>query len=51
FEMLGEKGLKDKYFEGIRKVTPQDVRRVAQKYLIEDKRTVGILVPVKKHTP
>ncbi|MBI5409808.1 MAG: insulinase family protein, partial [Nitrospirae bacterium] len=46
FEMLGEKGLKDKYFEGIRKVTPQDVRRVAQKYLIEDKRTVGILVPV-----
>jgi len=47
FEMLGGWELKDKYFEGIRRVTPQDVRRVAQKYLVEDKRTVGILVPVK----
>jgi zinc protease len=48
FEMLGDWKLKDRYFEGIRKVTPQDVQRVAQKYLVEDKRTVGILVPVKK---
>ncbi|MBI5098752.1 MAG: insulinase family protein [Nitrospirae bacterium] len=48
FEMLGDRKLKDKYFEGIRKVTPQDVQRVAQTYLVEDKRTVGILVPVKK---
>lgn len=48
FEMLGDRKLKDKYFEGIGKVTPQDVQRAAQKYLIEDKRTVGILVPIKK---
>jgi zinc protease len=48
FEMLGDVKLKDKYFEGIKKVTPQDVQRVAQIYLVEDKRTVGILVPVKK---
>ncbi len=48
FEMLGDVKLRDKYFEGIRKVTPQDVQRVAQIYLVEDKRTVGILVPVKK---
>jgi zinc protease len=48
FEMLGDVKLKDKYFEGIRKVTPQDVQRVAQIYLVEDKRTVGILVPVEK---
>ncbi|MBI5739514.1 MAG: insulinase family protein [Nitrospirae bacterium] len=48
FEMLGDWRLKDKYFEGIRKVTPQDVQRVAQKYLVEDKRTVGVLIPLKK---
>lgn len=48
FEMLGDWKLIDRYFEGIRKVTPQDVQRVAQKYLVEDKRTVGILVPIKK---
>lgn len=48
FEMLGDQKLKDRYFEGIRKVTPADVQRVARKYLIEDKRTVGILIPVKK---
>ncbi|MBI4698561.1 MAG: insulinase family protein, partial [Nitrospirae bacterium] len=48
FEMLGDRKLKDKYFEGIRKVTPEDVQRVAQKYLVEDKRTVGTLVPLKK---
>jgi zinc protease len=48
FEMLGDWKLKDRYFEGIRKVTQQDVQRVAQKYLVEDKRTVGVLVPEKK---
>ncbi|MBI5058002.1 MAG: insulinase family protein [Nitrospirae bacterium] len=48
FEMLGDRKLKDKYFEGIRKVTPQDVQRAAQKYLVEDKKTVGVLVPLKK---
>lgn len=47
FEMLGDWRLKDKYLEGIKNVTPEDVRRVAQKYLIEDKRTVGILIPTK----
>jgi zinc protease len=47
FEMLGDMNLKDKYFEGIKKVTPQDVQRAAQKYLIEDRRTVGILIPLK----
>jgi hypothetical protein len=33
--------------EGIRKVTPEDVQHAAQKYLVADKRTVGILIPVK----
>jgi len=48
FQMLGDRQLKDKYIDGIRKVTPEDVQRVAQRYLVEDKRTVGILIPVKK---
>jgi zinc protease len=47
FELLGDWRLKDRYLEGIRKVTPEDVQQVAKKYLIEDKRTVGILIPVK----
>jgi len=47
FEIVGDWRLKDKYLDGIRKVTPQDVQRVAKKYLIEDKRTVGILIPTK----
>jgi zinc protease len=47
FEMIGDWRLKDKYLEGIRRVTPEDVQRVANKYLIEDKRTVGILIPTK----
>ncbi|MFZ6016768.1 MAG: M16 family metallopeptidase [Nitrospirota bacterium] len=47
FEMLGDYRLKDKYLEGIRKVTPEDVVRVAKKYLKEENRTVGILIPIK----
>jgi len=38
----------DIYLEGIRKVTPADVDRVAQKYLRAEKRTVGILIPTKQ---
>lgn len=47
FEVLGDWRLKDKYLEGIRKIRPEDVQRVAKKYLIEDNRTVGILIPTK----
>lgn len=46
-EMLGDWRLIDKHIESIRKVTPEDVVRVAKKYLKEDNRTVGILVPTK----
>lgn len=38
----------ERYLEGIRKVTPADVSRVAGKYLVEDRRTTGILVPVRQ---
>ena len=48
FEMLGSWKLKEQYLENIKKITPEDVSRVAKKYLPEDNRTVGILIPVKK---
>ena len=48
FEMLGSWKLKEQYLENIRKTTPEDVSRVAKKYLHEDNRTVGILIPIKK---
>jgi len=47
-EIIGDWRLKERYVGGIRKVTPDDVQKVARKYLIEDKRSVGILIPVKK---
>lgn len=48
FEMIEDWTLKDRYLEGIRNVTPEDVRKAARKYLVEDQRTVGTLVPIKK---
>ena len=47
FEMIGGWRLWDRYLEGVRKVSPEDVRRVAEKYLVPDKRTTGILIPLK----
>ena len=45
FELIGDwRGL-DAYLPAIRKVTPQDVQRVAGQYLVLDHRTAGILVP------
>ncbi|MGD2079844.1 MAG: pitrilysin family protein [Nitrospirota bacterium] len=48
YEMLGDWRLKDRYVEEIRKVTAEDVSRVARKYLGEENRTVGILIPEKE---
>jgi zinc protease len=36
----------DDYIPSIRKVTPEDIQRVAKKYLTPDNRTVGILIPL-----
>jgi zinc protease len=36
----------DDYIPSIRKVSPEDVQRVAKRYLIPDNRTVGILIPL-----
>jgi len=35
----------------IQQVTSQDIRRVAQKYLVENSRTVGVLVPIQTGKP
>jgi len=48
FEMLGDWRLIERYLEGIRKVKTDDIVRVAKKYLAENNRTVGILIPTKK---
>ncbi len=36
----------DDYIPSIRKVSPEDIQRVAKRYLIPDNRTVGILIPL-----
>ena len=38
------------FVDRIRSVTGKDVQRVAQKYLVEDGRTVGILLPLPPRT-
>ena len=47
FEMIGGWRLWERYLEGIRRVSPEDVRHVAEKYLVSDARTTGILMPLK----
>jgi zinc protease len=48
FEMLGDWRLMNQYIAGIRKVTPEDVLKVAQKYFVDEKKTTGILIPTKE---
>jgi len=50
FELLGDWHMKDRYLDGIRKVTPEDVQRVARKYFVDETKTVGILIPTKNAT-
>lgn len=45
YELTGGWREMNKYIQGIRKVTREDIRRVAQKYLNPDQRTVGTLIP------
>ena len=47
YETVASWKLLDKYVVEMRKVTAEDVMRVAKQYFSEDNRTVGILVPVK----
>jgi zinc protease len=36
----------DDYLPSIRKVSREDIMRVAKKYLIADNRSVGVLIPL-----
>jgi zinc protease len=36
----------DDYLPSIRKVTSEDIMRVAKQYLVADNRTVGVLIPL-----
>lgn len=48
YEAVGGWRQMDEYLDGIRKVTREDIRRVARQYLISDRRTVGTLIPTKE---
>ena len=45
FELIGGYAQKDKYLDLIRAVTAADLQRVAQAYLQDEKKNVGILLP------
>jgi len=51
YEIAGDWRLMERYLEGIRKVSREDIRRVAKQYLDRDRRTVGTLIPAKAKTP
>ncbi len=44
--MRGDWRYGETYLENLRKVTPADVQRVANKYLVENNRTVGYFEPI-----
>jgi zinc protease len=39
----------DDYIPSVRKVSPEDIQRVAKRYLTPDNRTVGILIPLPQN--
>jgi zinc protease len=45
YASLGDWSLLQKVIPGIRAVTAEDLRRVAETYLTEENRTVGVLIP------
>jgi zinc protease len=48
FEATAGWQLLDRYLDGIKKVTPDDILRVSRRYLDADQRTVGTLIPTKE---
>jgi len=48
YEIAGGWRQMESYLDGIRKVTREDIRRVAKLYLDRDRRTVGTLIPTKE---
>lgn len=50
YEAVGDWRQMNEYLDGIRKVTREDVRRVARLYLNSDRRTLGTLIPTKEES-
>jgi zinc protease len=48
YEATGDWRTMDSYLDGIRNVTREDIRRVAQRYLDHDRRTVATLIPIQE---
>ncbi|MBI4765167.1 MAG: insulinase family protein [Deltaproteobacteria bacterium] len=46
YEIVGSWKLVDSFLPSIRKITREDIQRVAGKYLIPGNRTVGVLIPL-----
>jgi zinc protease len=46
FELIGSYADKDRFVEGLRAVTAGDIQRVARTYFADDKKNVGILLPL-----
>jgi zinc protease len=49
--MRGDWRYGETYLENLRRVTPADVQRVAQKYFVSRNRTVGYFIPITAETP
>jgi len=48
FQILGDWKLKERYIDGIRKVTAAEVQDAARRYLTKENRTIGHLLPKKR---
>jgi zinc protease len=51
YEAVGGWRQMNDYLDGIRKVTREDIQRVARQYLSPDRRTLGTLIPIKENSP
>ena len=48
YEAVGGWRQMNEYLDGIRKVTREDIQRIARQYLNPDRRTLGTLIPIKE---
>ena len=51
YEAVGGWRQMNEYLDGIKKVSREDIQRVARQYLSADRRTLGTLIPIKENSP
>ena len=51
YEAVGGWRQMNEYLDGIKKVSREDIQRVARQYLGPDRRTLGTLIPIKENSP